>query len=37
VVPLTLKEALAAIAAGQIQDAKSQVGLLMYAARLRGG
>lgn len=35
VVPLTLKEALDAIAAGQIQDAKSQVGLLMYA-RLRG-
>ncbi|MER3421670.1 MAG: hypothetical protein C4290_14590 [Chloroflexota bacterium] len=33
VVPLTLSEALAAIAAGQIQDAKSQVGLLMYAAR----
>jgi ADP-ribose pyrophosphatase len=34
VVPLTLDEALAAIDSGQIEDAKSQVGLLMYA-RLR--
>ena len=31
--PLTLDEALAAIADGRIEDAKSQVGLLLYAQR----
>jgi ADP-ribose pyrophosphatase len=35
VVRLTLDEALAAIASGEIDDAKSQVGILMYAARTR--
>jgi ADP-ribose pyrophosphatase len=34
VVRLTLDEALAAIADGRIDDAKSQVGLLLYARRL---
>jgi ADP-ribose pyrophosphatase len=34
VVALTLDEALAAIDEGTIEDAKSQVGLLMYARRV---
>lgn len=34
---LTLGEALDAISSGEIQDAKSQVGILMYAARMRDG
>lgn len=36
VVPLTLGAALAAIADGTIEDAKSQVGLLLYARRTTG-
>lgn len=36
VVRLTLDEALRAVSTGAIEDAKSQVGILMYATRVRG-